>query len=675
MRGLMANPSNKIIETPITSNFKEGLSVLEYFISTHGARKGLADTALKTADAGYLTRRLVDVAQDVIIIEDDCGTPNGIRVTAIEEGNEIKVPLSERIAGRVAVNDVYEPGTTTLLFKAGELITEEEAAKVDDYDISGITIRSALTCEAKFGMCAKCYGMDLARHMLVQQGTPAGIIAAQSIGEPGTQLTMRTFHIGGTASSEVTKPYYDAGADGYVKIHNVRTVQTEEGELALNKNGFITLHDKNDREIAKYSLVIGAVFFVKDGDKVKKGQRLVKWDPYSISIYTEKRGCVQYEDIIEGSTMKREKNEKTGKIETVILETRENLRPRIIVKDPNTNETLSYNYIPANAHIVVGDGEIVKAGALIAKTPRKASMTKDITGGLPRVEELFEARIPKEAADIAKIDGVIEFREGITGGKRKVIVKNETTGEELEHLIPLGKHLVVTSGENVRKGQQLTEGAVNPHDLLAICGIKELQSYLLDQIQEVYRCQGVEINDKHVEVILRQMLRKVEITDPGDTSFLYGESIEIGLFNQENHKVTSANPPGRPAKGSPVLQGVTKAGLSTASFISAASFQETTRVLTEAAATGRKDPLLGFKENIIMGHIVPSGTGFTQEHFNRGYEGSDELYVGRVKTNETLPAFLSVDDDDDTGISDVESIIQSVAGYVPESRESSNEEN
>ena len=675
MRGLMANTSNKIIETPITSNFKEGLTVLEYFISTHGARKGLADTALKTADAGYLTRRLVDVAQDVIIIEDDCGTPNGIRVTAIEEGNEVKVPMSDRITGRVAVNDVYIPGTNDILFKAGELITEEEAACVDDYDISTITIRSALTCEAKFGMCAKCYGMDLARHNLVQEGTPAGIIAAQSIGEPGTQLTMRTFHIGGTASSEVVNPFHNAGADGYIRIHDVRTVKTDEGELALNKNGYITLHNKNDKEIAKYPLVIGTVFYVKDGDKVKKGQRLVKWDPYSISIHTEKRGCVHYNDIIEGSTMKREKNEKTGKFETVILETRENLRPQIIIKDPNTDETLSYNYIPANAHIVVSDGEIVKGGALIAKTPRKASMTKDITGGLPRVEELFEARIPKEAADIAKIDGVIEFREGITSGKRKVIVKNETTGEELEHLIPLGKHLIVTSGENVRKGQQLTEGAVNPHDLLAICGIKELQSYLLDQIQEVYRCQGVEINDKHVEVILRQMLRKIEITDPGDTSFLFGESIELGIFNQENNKVASLDPPGRPAKGSPVLQGVTKAGLSTASFISAASFQETTRVLTEAAATGRTDPLLGFKENIIMGHIVPSGTGFTQEHFRRGYDGNDELYVGRVKSSETLPAFLSVDDDDDAGISDVEGIIQSVAGYIPESNERSNDEN
>jgi len=674
MRGLMAKPSGEIIETPITSNFKEGLTVLEYFISTHGARKGLADTALKTADAGYLTRRLVDVAQDVIITEDDCGTPNGITVTAIEEGNEVKVLLSERISGRVAVNDVYEPGTNELLLKAGELITEEDATRVDDYDISSITIRSALTCESKFGMCAKCYGMDLGRQALVKFGTPTGIIAAQSIGEPGTQLTMRTFHIGGTASSEVIKPHYDANANGIVKIHGARTVKTEEGVLALNKNGYITLHDKDERVIAKYPIVIGALFFVKDGDKVKKGQRLIKWDPYNILIYTEKRGCVQYSDIIEGSTMKRERNEATGKIETVILETRENLHPQIIIKDPDTDETLSYHYIPANAHIVVADGEIVKAGALIAKTPRKASMTKDITGGLPRVEELFEARIPKEAADIAKIDGVIDFREGITSGKRKIVVKNETTGEELEHMIPIGKHLVVAPNENVRKGQQLTEGAINPHDLIAICGVKELQSYLLDQIQEVYRCQGVRINDKHVEVILRQMLRKVQITDTGDTSFLFGEDIELGVFNYENNKVASMNPPGRPAKGSPVLQGVTKAGLSTASFISAASFQETTRVLTEAAATGRKDPLLGFKENIIMGHIVPSGTGFSIEHFKRGFKGGDEMYVGRVKSNESIPAFLSVDDEDDAGISDVEGIIQSVTGYVPESREEDNQE-
>ena len=668
MRGLMAKPSGEIIETPITSNFKEGLSVLEYFISTHGARKGLADTALKTADAGYLTRRLVDVSQDVIITVDDCGTPNGIKVSAIEEGNEVKVTLSERITGRVAVNDVHVPGSKELLFKAGEMITEEKAQLADDYNISSIAIRSALTCEAKFGMCAKCYGMDLARQKLIELGMPVGIIAAQSIGEPGTQLTMRTFHIGGTASAEVTKPYHDAGDNGYVKIHNVKTVKTDEGELTLNKNGFISLHAKDDREIAKYPLVIGAVLSVKDGDKVKKGQRLVKWDPYNISIYTEKQGVVEYRDIKDGVTMKRERNEKTGKVETVILETRENLRPEIIIKDPNSSEPLSYQTIPANAHIVVADGELVKAGALIAKMPRKASMTKDITGGLPRVEELFEARIPKEAAEIAKIDGVIEFREGITNGKRKVVVKNETTAEELEHLIPLGKHLVVSQGENVRKGQQLTEGAVNPHDLLAICGVKELQSYLLDQIQEVYRSQGVIINDKHIEVIVRQMLRKVQITDTGDSSFLFGEDIEIGIFNKENNKVAAMDPPGRPAKGSPVLQGITKAGLSTASFISAASFQETTRVLTEAAATGRKDPLLGFKENIIMGHIVPAGTGFSIEHFRRGADNIDELYVGRVKPADTLPAFLSVDDDEeDTGISDVEGIIQSVTGYVPDS--------
>ena len=668
MRGLMAKPSGEIIETPITSNFKQGLSMLEYFISTHGARKGLADTALKTADAGYLTRRLVDVAHDMIITEMDCQTPNGITVSAIEEGNEVVVPLSERIIGRVALYDVYEPGTRTAILKAGEVITADEARKIDDYDINQVTIRSVLTCETPYGVCARCYGMDLSRQKLVEQGIPVGIIAAQSIGEPGTQLTMRTFHIGGTASAEVAHPYHEAEKPGTLKFHNVRTVETKEGTRVLNKNGFITLHSKEGKEIGRYPLTIGALVTAKDGDAVKKGVRFVSWDPYSVSIYSEAKGRVEYHEIIEGITMTRQRNESTGMYETVILESRENLHPQILLKDIENDEPLGYYPIPSNAHIIVENGQSVEAGELIAKTPRKVSTTKDITGGLPRIEELFEARKPKDTAEIARIDGIIEFAEGLVRGHRKVIVRSETTGEEIEHLIPLGHHLIVTRGEHVRKGQQLTEGAVAPHELLEICGMKELQSYLLDQIQEVYRFQGVEINDKHVEVILRQMLRKVKITDPGDTQFLYDDEVERRVFDQENNRVASLDPPGRPAQASPVLQGITKAGLSTASFISAASFQETTRVLTEAAATGRTDYLLGFKENIIMGHVVPSGTGFTAERLRRGFENMDELYMGRI--SDTGSTFLTFEEDEEESVLvDVENIIQGVSGYTAESQE------
>jgi len=673
MRGLMAKPSGEIIETPIISNFKEGLSVLEYFISTHGARKGLADTALKTADAGYLTRRLVDVAHDVIVTEQDCGTPNGITVSAIEEGNEVVVPLSDRIIGRVALNDVHVPGSKNVLIKAGELITAEAVAGIDDYDITSMTIRSVLTCETPYGVCAKCYGMDLARQATIELGTPVGIVAAQSIGEPGTQLTMRTFHIGGTASAEVSEPFHRAERPGFARFHNVRTVETKEGTRALNKNGFISLQDAEGKELASYSIGIGTLINVKDGDTIKKGQRLAEWDPYSINIYSEKPGVIEFHEIIEGVTMTRQRNEATGLFETVILEPRENLHPQLVLKDRDTNETLGYYPIPATAHIVAEDGSRVGAGDLLAKTPRKASKTKDITGGLPRVEELFEARKPKDLAEIAKIDGIVEFAEGLVRGHRKVIVRSETTGEKVEHLVPLGRHLTVTRAEFVRKGQQLTEGAINPQDLIEICGVKELQRYLLDQIQEVYRFQGVEINDKHIETIIRQMLRKVQITDPGDTRFLYDDVIERRSFDQENMRVARLEPPARPAKGTPVLQGITKAGLSSASFIAAASFQETTRVLTEAACTGRTDYLLGFKENIIMGHTVPSGTGFTASRLRRGFEGLDELYLGRISEGAGSIVGIEEEEEEETAMSDIENIIQGVTGYTVETPETEEE--
>lgn len=674
MRGLMSKPSGEIIETPITSNFKEGLTVLEYFISTHGARKGLADTALKTADAGYLTRRLVDVAHDLLVTEEDCGTPNGITVTAIEEGSQVVVPLSERIVGRVALNDVYEPGTRRLLIKAGEMITMEMAKAIDNYDITSVSIRSVLTCETRYGVCAKCYGMDLARHALVELGTPVGIIAAQSIGEPGTQLTMRTFHIGGTASAKVQQPYHNAGEDGRVKLVSVRTVATKEGTRVLNKNGYIGIYDEKGKELNRYGLTTGAVVLVKDGDMVKKGQRLAYWDPYITPIYSEYRGIVEYHEIIDGVTMSRQRNEATGLIETVILEPRENLHPQIILKDPETHETLAYYPIPANAHIVVENGQLVEQGTLMAKTPRQILKTKDITGGLPRVEELFEARRPKEVSEIARIDGVVEFAEGLSRGHRKVIVRNEATGMKYEHLVPVNRHLTVVRGEYVRKGQQLTEGSIDPQDLLEICGVKELQRYMLEQIQEVYRIQGVEINDKHIECIIRQMLRKVRIVDPGDTRFLYDEEVDRHTFEQENARVARLDPPGRPAQAKPVLQGITKAGLSTASFIAAAAFQETTRVLTEAACTGRVDYLLGFKENIIMGHPVPSGTGFSPERLKRGFEGLEELYVGRASdvVGGVLPG--GVEEEEELSVmSDIESIIQDVSAYSGEAQEGEEE--
>ncbi|MCK5663426.1 MAG: DNA-directed RNA polymerase subunit beta', partial [Thiotrichaceae bacterium] len=525
-----------------------------------------------------------------------------------------------------------------------------------------VRIRSVLTCRARRGVCAQCYGRDLGRGHMVNRGEAVGIIAAQSIGEPGTQLTMRTFHIGGTASAEVSNPFHKADYTGKVLFHDVRIVETKEGTRALNKNGFITLHDKNDKELAKYPLVIGALITVKDGQSVKKGETFVSWDPYSVSIYSESAGKVEYHEIIDGVTMTRQTNEVTGQIETVILDSRENLHPQIILKQPANDEYIGYYPIPANAHIVVGDNQIIEAGDLLAKTPRKASMTKDITGGLPRVGELFEARKPKEPAEIAKIDGVVEFAEGLVRGHRKILVANEVTGDEVEHLVPMGRHLIVTRGEHVRKGQQLTEGAINPQDLLAVCGVRETQKYLLDQIQEVYRFQGVEINDKHVEVIVRQMLHKVQITDPGDTKFLFDEVIEQRSFKAENEKMTTLNPPGRPASATPVLQGITKAGLSTSSFISAASFQETTRVLTEAAATGRVDHLIGFKENIIMGHVVPSGTGFTRSRLFKGTE--EELYMGR--TLDSNASILTAAADDDVSgdsynaMNDIENIIQGV---------------
>jgi DNA-directed RNA polymerase subunit beta' len=611
MRGLMAKPSGEIIETPITANFREGLTPLQYFISTHGARKGLADTALKTANSGYLTRRLVDVAQDVIITEEDCGTTEGITVTSLIEGGEIIQPLEERIIGRFPAEDILDPDKEVVVKKNTE-INVELAQKVVDAGIDRVKIRSVLTCRTKFGVCGKCYGRDLARGESVEIGEAVGIIAAQSIGEPGTQLTMRTFHIGGAATKVIEQAVLDAKNTGKVKFININAVRNREGALVvINRNALIAIVDGHGREREKYNLVYGAKLKVEEGQKVEAGQRLVEWDPYSTPILTEVGGKVALGDIVEGVSVKEEVDEVTGLSHKVIIDYPATMRPRISIKDdhgrtfkiPGSNNLARYQ-MPAGAHVIVDKGDIVFSGDILAKIPRETTKTKDITGGLPRVAELFEARRPKEQAIVAEIDGVVEFR-GAHKGMRVVVVKG---GEDLrEYHIPKGKHVSVHEGDWVKAGEPLMDGAVNPHSILDILGPNELQSYLVDEVQKVYRLQGVSINDKHIETIVRQMMRKVRIEEPGDTTFLIGEQVDRAIFQEENERVKAED--GVPAQGRPLLLGITKASLTTESWVSAASFQETTRVLTEAALNAQVDELRGLKENVIMGRIVPAGTG------------------------------------------------------------------
>jgi len=607
MRGLMAKPSGEIIENPILSNFREGLTVLEYFISTHGARKGLADTALKTADSGYLTRKLVDAAQDVIVHEDDCGTVNGIVVRPIYEGDEEVVSLSARIIGRTSCETVKDPVSGKAVVKAGQLIDEDTAQALENIGHEQLKIRSALTCETKRGVCVKCYGRNLATGLPVKLGEAVGIIAAQSIGEPGTQLTMRTFHVGGTASQTFKQPIIKAKNEGQLRFNELRTVKTTENNyVVLNKNGSVSIHAKDGRELESYNLVIGSVIALGDGDTVKKNETFIQWDPYNVPIITEKSGRIEFRDLIPGVTIRKEVDEATGVMGTVVIEHKEDLHPQIVIVSDQKEILASYS-IPAGAHIEVKENSRVQAGQRLAKTPRKIAKTKDITGGLPRVAELFEARRPKDSAEIAKIDGVVDIG-GTVRGKRRLVVLDQESGAEEEHLIPLSKHIIVFKGDLVKKGQQLTEGPVVPHEILEVCGPQELQEHLLNEVQEVYRLQGVEINDKHIEIIVRQMLRKVKITDPGDTSLLWGDQVDKQEFETENQRISEKG--GKAAEASPVLLGITKASLETESFISAASFQDTTRVLTEAATLGKIDKLRGFKENVIMGHLIPAGTGF-----------------------------------------------------------------
>ncbi len=606
-RGLMAKPSGEIIERPILSSFREGLTVLEYFISTHGARKGLADTALKTADAGYLTRKLCDVAMDVVIAEEDNGARDGIWKKAIYEGDDEIVGLKERIIGRCSSDDVYNPlSPSEILVGSGELITEALADKIVESGIERVKIMSPLTSTSQFGIDAKSYGINPATNRMAKAGDSVGIIAAQSIGEPGTQLTMRTFHIGGVASGGFKTPEIRVRSAGKVKYRGLRLVQTAEGaNIVLNKTGTITIVDAEDRELETYNIVVGSFLHVGDGEEIGKGDVLAQWDPYNVPVLSEKGGTLAFKDMIRGVTVKNELDESSGRIATVVIEHKEDLNPQIEVRDASGKPLAAYS-IPVGAQIVVNEGDIIQPGALLAKTPRQASKTKDITGGLPRVAELFEARRPKDAAEMARIEGIVSF-EGTLRGKRKLVVRNEETSQEEEHLIPAGKHIIVQPGDVVHKGQHLTEGSADPHEILEILGPSALYEFLIGQVQEVYRLQGVTINDKHIEIIIRQMLRKVRITDPGDSEYFWGEQVDRAAFLADNRRLEEAG--GKPAEAEPILLGITKASLETESFISAASFQETTRVLTDASTLGKIDTLKGFKENVIMGHLIPAGTG------------------------------------------------------------------
>ncbi|MFQ6007554.1 MAG: DNA-directed RNA polymerase subunit beta' [Candidatus Zixiibacteriota bacterium] len=626
MRGLMAKPQKKItggvgeiIESPITANFREGLSVQEYFISTHGARKGLADTALKTADAGYLTRRLVDVAQDVIIRELDCGTILGLEVSAIKEGEEVIESLRDRILGRVALDDIYDPITDELIVASGQEIRESEAAAIDEAGIDTVRIRSVLTCESKYGVCAKCYGRNLANMKMVDIGEAVGVIAAQSIGEPGTQLTLRTFHIGGTAARVAEQSQVEAKYDGTLKFENIRMVKRADGTaMVISREGIGEVHiiDDKGRVRARLKVPYGAHFLLKDGQQLKKGDVIFEWDPYTGTILSEKSGTVRFRDIIRDVSVREAIDEHTGLIQSIITDTKDkSLFPTILIEDSRGKTVASYR-IPTDAQLQVSDGQQVQAGDMLVKMPRVIAKSRDITGGLPRVAELFEARRPHDPAVISEIDGVVEFGK-IIRGQQQIIVRGEHD-EAREYLIPHGKHLMVHAGDRVKAGDRLCEGAKDPHDILNILGVYEAQAYLVNEIQEVYRLQGVKINDKHIEVIVRQMMQKVLIEHVGDTNFLEGEKVDKVKFAEENARVIAEA--GEPATSKPLLLGITRASLTTDSFISAASFQETTKVLTEAAVSGKVDCLLGLKENVIIGHLIPAGTGIDR------YKGLDVIY-------------------------------------------------
>ena len=637
MRGLMAKPSGEIIERPITSNFREGLSELEYFISTHGARKGLADTALKTADSGYMTRKLVDVAQDVIVRAEDCGTEQGITMTAIYDGEDEIASLSTRIYGRVACDDILDPTSKEVITAKNEIITDEAAKRIEKVGIEKVRVRSVLTCELSKGCCAKCYGLNLATGKSVKVGEAVGIIAAQSIGEPGTQLTMRTFHVGGTATAAANRPEYVAKSTGrliYDENLRDRCVEDENGDMiVLCKNGGVKIYDEDGKELESYQLTMGAALHVKDGAKVTADTVVAEWDPFAIPVITEVAGKVEFKDMISGITCRTEHGE-SGKGQTVIIDHRQDLAPRIIIHTGKGDKDKPRVYsIPTGAYLAVSNKQQIAAGTVLAKTPRKVQKTNDITGGLPRVAELFEARKPKEICTLAQIDGIVGIEDAMIRGKKVVTVYRDADAKDaaakksrrttkleerdekdgtvsVKHLVPMDRHIIVHDGDYVHAGEPLSDGSEASDEILRICGKEALQEHLVNKVQQVYRVQGVEINDKHVEIIVSQMLRKVRVKDPGDTGLLWGDEVDRTTLVRINQETVAMN--GRPADSEPILLGITKASLKTDSFISAASFQDTTRVLTEAATLGKVDMLEGFKENVILGHLIPAGTGFTK---------------------------------------------------------------
>jgi DNA-directed RNA polymerase subunit beta' len=636
MRGLMAKPSGEIIETPIISNFKEGLTVNEYFNSTHGARKGLADTALKTANSGYLTRRLVDVAQDAIISEVDCGAEIGLTMQPIVDAGQIVASIGQRVLGRTALDPILHPTTGEVIVEAGRMIEEKDVEIIEKASIQSIRIRSALTCETRNGVCAKCYGRDLARGTPVNQGEAVGVIAAQSIGEPGTQLTMRTFHLGGTAQV-VDSSYLEASYEGTVKLRNRNVVRNSDGNLVvMGRNMAVLILDNTGKERAVHRVTYGSRLFVDEADTVKRGQRIAEWDPYTRPIMTEVEGYVEFEDLVDGLSVSESADESTGITKRVVIDWRStprgsDLKPAMVIKD-KAGKILKLSkggdarfMLSVESILSVEPGSHVKAGDVIARLPMESAKTKDITGGLPRVAELFEARRPKDHAVIAEIDGTVRFGRDYKNKRRIIIEPNDETIEPVEYLIPKGKPFHLQDGDVIEKGEYILDGNPAPHDILAIKGVEALASYLVNEIQEVYRLQGVLINDKHIEVIVRQMLQKVEITDSGDTGYITGDHVDRIELDEINERLVEEGK--KPGSGNPVLLGITKASLQTPSFISAASFQETTRVLTEAAVAGKMDTLQGLKENVIVGRLIPAGTGGMTNQIRRIATARDELII------------------------------------------------
>ena len=672
MRGLMAKPSGEIIERPITSNFREGLSVLEYFISTHGARKGLADTALKTADSGYMTRKLVDVSQDVIVTQEDCKTSNGLTVFSLgdEEGS-----ISNRIYGRVAAEKITRPDGEVIC-EIDDLLDEEKSKAIEDLGVDKMIIRSALTCESDHGICGRCYGQNLATGVMAKPGEAVGIIAAQSIGEPGTQLTMRTFHSGGVAFGGGSKPLIQVKNSGKLIYNDIRCVEDPDGNfVVLNKNGSLSVRDLGGMELENHKLVIGTLISVADGEMLTKGDEIATWDAHAAPVISEKPGIIEFNDMINGITYTQDaEGSDEGQGGLTVIEHKEDLHPQVKILDSKTKAVLATYAIPVGARLSVKQKEKISAGQQIARTPRKAERTKDITGGLPKIAELFEARRPKDACVISKIDGIVSFG-GTVRGKKKVIVTNQDSGDSEDHLVPMGKHIIVAEDEFMKRGEKITDGAIAPEDLLEACGVHELQEHLVNEVQSVYRAQGVEINDKHIEIIIRQMLRKVKITDPGDSEFLWGDQIERATFRKTNRELAQQG--GKAAEGESILLGITKASLETESFISAASFQDTTRVLTEAATLGKVDNLMGFKENVIMGHLIPGGSGFSNmknveiefteeepEPTRRASHSEEELNANITSIGESAPApsSLKSEEDDDLEIDGLNSLLSGSLG-------------